>query len=239
MLNRISLCTAVASAILVATALPARAASSWTHQFTPYFIGAGMNGRVGMAGVSADVDQSFGDVLENLEFGFMGAYRMQKAEWSLGADVIYIGLGTSGERGRAELDADQWMVEVNGGYAVRPFFTLIAGARYNSLSTRLFFPASENELKSTEDWVDPLVGGRLSLRLGQEWIAHVRGDVGGFGIGSDFAWQVMPAVEWMPSERLSALLGYRVIGIDYENEDTGFKYDMTISGPGLGLSIHF
>jgi hypothetical protein len=198
-----------------------------------------MSGEVGLAGASADLDMSFGDIMENLEFGFMGAFRMQLAGWSLGTDVIYVGLGSSGEQGRAELDVDQWMVELSGGYAVRPFFTLIAGARYNSLANRLFFPASESEFKATEDWVDPLVGGRLSLPLGGEWNAHLRGDVGGFGIGSELAWQVIPYVEWMPSDRLSALLGYRVIGIDYQNEDTGFKYDMTISGPALGLAARF
>src|SRR5678815_243847 len=133
-----------------------------------------MNGTVGMKGVSADVDMGFGDILENLEFGFMGNYRMQKDKWSLGTDVIYMGLGTSGERGRAELDVDEWIVELNGGYEIRPFFTLIAGLRYNSLANRLFFPATENEIKASEDWVDPLVGGRLSWRLGSEWRVHFR-----------------------------------------------------------------
>jgi hypothetical protein len=27
--------------------------------------------------------------------------------------------------------------------------------------------------------------------------------------------------------------------MDYENEDDGFKYDVTISGPALGLLCHF
>jgi hypothetical protein len=63
--------------------------------------------------------------------------------------------------------------------------------------------------------------------------------VGGFGIGSDFAWQIIPILEWMPSERFSALFAYRVIGTHYENESDGFKYDMTVTGPSLGLSAHF
>ena len=228
---------------LWSTKASAQETSGWDHQLTLYFIGAGLDGDVTMKGgsvwVSVDVDMSFGEILENLEFGFMGAYRMQKNKWSVGTDVIYMGLGTSGARGQAELDVDQWMVEVNGGYEVRTYFTLIGGLRYNSLANRLFLPASENEVKASEDWVDPLVGGRLSWQLGPEWRIHFRGDVGGFGIGSNFAWQAMPILEWMPSERLSALLGYRILGTDYENEDHGFKYDMTVTGPSLGLSAHF
>jgi len=148
--------------VLSSSVAGAQDASRWKHQATLYFIGAGLDGNVTMKGLSVDVDMSLGDILENLDFGFMGAYRMQKDKWSLGTDIIYLGLGTSGERGRAELDVDTWMVELNGGYEIRPFFTLIAGLRYNSLANRLFFPVSENEFKASEDWVDPFVVGRLS-----------------------------------------------------------------------------
>jgi len=225
--------------------IPARAQaeaqsdSGWKPQIIVYFVGAGMSGETAIRGVSRDIDAGFGDIVENLEFGFMGAFRIQKRAWSVGTDINYIGLGTSGAAGQIEVDSDQWMVELNGGYMIRPFFTVIAGARYNSLSTRLFFPQSGNELKGSQDWIDPLIGGRLDLRLGKEWMAHVRGDIGGFGVGSDFAWQLVPGVEWMPSDRLSALAGYRILSMDYENKDDGFKYDVTVSGPALGLLCHF
>jgi len=217
----------------------ASAQDSWDHDVTLYFLGAGMTGEVGVGGATANVDLTFGEILENLDFSFMAAYRMQKSKWSLGTDVIYIGLKTTADSERTELDVDQWLVELNSGYAIRPFLTLLAGARYNSIKNRLFFPATETKLEATEDWVDPLVGARLSLKLGAKWMAHLRADIGGFGIGSDLAWQVLPLVEWNASERLSALLGYRVIAIDYANEHTGFKYDGTISGPGLGLNVLF
>jgi hypothetical protein len=212
---------------------------SWKHNLTLYFVGAGMSGDVGIRRTTTELELGFGDILENLQFGFMGAYRVQRNAWSLGTDVVYMGLGASGEGGRAEVDVDQWVVEVNGGYELRPFATLLVGGRYNSLSNRLFFPVSVTEFKGTQDWVDPLIGARLSWKLGAEWAAHLRGDVGGFGVGSEFTWQVFPILEWKASDRLSASVGYRFLGIDYENEDDGFLYDMVISGPGLGLTAHF
>jgi hypothetical protein len=212
---------------------------AWKHNLTLYFVGAGMTGEVGARGVTTELDLSFGDILENLQFGFMGAYRVQREAWSLGADVIYMGLGVSGERGGAEVDVDQWVVEITGGYELRPFATLLVGGRYNSFANRLFVSASENEFKGSQDWLDPLVGARLSWKLGADWGAHLRGDVGGFGLGSEFAWQVFPMLEWRASDRLSATIGYRFLGMDYENEDDGFLYDMVISGPGLGLTAHF
>ena len=216
--------------------------SSREHRITLYFLGAGLTGEVGMAGWSTDIDLSLSEILENLDFGFMGAYRYHQNRWSVGTDVIYLGLGVTNERPGTEttkLDIDQWMIELSGGYAIRPFLTLLAGGRYNSLSNRLISRSSTREIHVTEDWVDPFLGGRLTLTPAPKWALHLRADVGGFGVGSDVAWQVMPAVEWIGSERLSALLAYRVIGIDYENEDNEFKYDVVISGPVLGLTGRF
>src|SRR3954464_6899354 len=36
----------------------------------------------------------------------------------------------------------------------------------------------------TIDWVDPLVGGRVQVEVAPEHELFVRGDVGGFGVGS-------------------------------------------------------
>ena len=43
------------------------------------------------------------------------------------------------------------------------------------------------------DWVDPVVGGRIRYNLvpGQDFI--LRGDVGGFGVGSQFTWNALAA----------------------------------------------
>ena len=45
-------------------------------------------------------------------------------------------------------------------------------------------------------WVDPLIGMRLrhSPAPGEE--IAVRGDVGGFGAGSKFTWQVLATYNW-------------------------------------------
>ena len=230
-------------AILVLT-MPAAAEtpSSPKHRVTLYFLGAGLTGQVGMAGWSTDIDLSLSEILENLDFGFMGAYRFHQDSWSVGTDVIYLGLGSKNERpgtAQTELTIDQWMVELSGGYRVRPFLTLIGGGHYNSLSNRVTSTATSREINATENWIDPFLGGWLTFTPGSGWVVHLRADAGGFGLGSDFAWQVMPALEWTAVERVSVLLAYRVIGIDYENEDNGFEYDVVISGPALGLSGRF
>jgi opacity protein-like surface antigen len=57
------------------------------------------------------------------------------------------------------------------------------------------------------------------------------------GGGSDFTYQLMAGVNWGFGENLSAKLGYRYLAWDYE--DDGSVWDMSASGPYLGLGIRF
>jgi hypothetical protein len=41
------------------------------------------------------------------------------------------------------------------------------------------------------EWVDPFVGGRIRHQIAQNKELMLEGDVGGFGAGSDFSWQVV------------------------------------------------
>ncbi len=71
----------------------------------------------------------------------------------------------------------------------------------------------------TVDWVDPIVGLRLRADLPSGGEVFLRGDIGGFGAGSDFSWQLFGAwsslicadrdVTW------SSYLGYRALSVDY------------------------
>jgi hypothetical protein len=93
----------------------------------------------------------------------------------------------------------------------------------------------------TVDWWDPIIGARLTLPMGKAWTFNLRGDVGGFGVGSDFAWQAFPWLSWQFSERGSLQAGYRAISTDYD-EGSGlseFRYDVVTQGPQLGVTYRF
>ncbi len=63
----------------------------------------------------------------------------------------------------------------------------------------------------------------------------VRGDIGGFGAGSDFTWQALGLIDWQPFKYVSFIAGYRGLYQDYK--DDNFKYDATTHGPLLGVNI--
>jgi len=89
-----------------------------------YLVGAGIDGKAGVGNVTADVDVNFGDILDNLEFGFMAAWRAERGRWAVIADYNYLklemrnnSLGPAGNT-RAAVDADQTIFEIDGAYAL-------------------------------------------------------------------------------------------------------------------------
>lgn len=145
---------------------------------------------------------------------------------------------------------------VSGGYTA---IDVLGGARYwhQKMSVNFAF-AGTFELgglivsgsraiarSGSVDWVDPVVGARLRHRFapGQELV--VRGDVGGFGAGSEFSWNALAAYSWDFAVRsdvtYSGMLGYRALYVDYE-QGAGrrkYEYDVLTHGPIVGLSVGF
>ena len=89
-----SLRTAVAAIALSFAATPA-AAAEWKHELAPYIWGSAMEGTVGVGDITADAEMSFSDIVDNLEFGFMGTYRASRDRYSITVDALYMGLGAT------------------------------------------------------------------------------------------------------------------------------------------------
>jgi hypothetical protein len=238
--------------LLFPTAPALAADDAWTHSLTLYGVGASIDGTAGIASVDADVDVGFDDILDNLEFAAMAAYRAERGPWSVLADLIYMRLeqrkndiGPAGNT-RATVDADQILVELSGGYAYTERFSTYAGVRLWTVDVDLQVigggPLGQTLARSgDENWVDPLVGVRYVLPLGERWAVVSKADVGGFGIGSDFAWQASVFADWRFAEHASLLVGFRLIDVDYEDGSGAgrFRYDVTQGGPALGLNWQF
>jgi hypothetical protein len=90
-------------------------------------------------------------------------------------------------------------------------------------------------------WVDPLVG--LTLRTpGDRRVGFkVYTEIGGFGAGSDFTWQIFPTVSIKFNDHAFMDIGYRWLDMDYKTGDgsTQFGYNVLTQGPVLGFSFKF
>lgn len=212
--------------------------NAWTFDVSLYGLAAGMAGDVTVRGINADVDVGFDKIWDNLSFGAMGKVRVGYGRFALSTDVIYMGLEASKNGFSTEMD--QWVVEPSLSYSFCPGFEVLAGARYNNLTGDISGPFGRNP-SGTQDWWDPIIGANVSLPLSKKFSFNLRGDVGGFGVGSDLTWQAFPWLNWQLSESASLQAGYRWVYTDYETGSgaTLFRYDILTQGPQLGFSWRF
>lgn len=245
-------CFTVTVAALLACGPALAADEEWQHTVVLYGIGASIDGKAGIGSVSADVDVGFDDILDNLEFGAMLAYRGERGRFAVVADLIFMaleqkknGLGPLGGA-QAKVEADQLIVELDGSWAVTERLDAYGGLRYWELDTELDVvgggPLGETlSADMTEDWVDPIVGLRYAMPLSEHWDFIVRGDIGGFGVGSDFTWHASAFANWQFSEHGSLLFGYRHMDVDYDDGSgsSRFRWDVGEGGPTVGFAWQF
>ena len=168
-------------------------------------------------------------------------YRGEFDNWALNADYVYLNIAPTTDRPPATLDVKQTIWELSAGYEIQPGLEVLGGFRYVDLRTALTLNLpTPRTTKTTEDWLDPIVGLDYRTALSNKWVFHGRADVGGFGVGSDLTWQLGAYFGYKPSPNWNLFGGYRHIVFDYESDDANqFFYDMSISGPLLGVSFRF
>ena len=211
----------------------------WEVTVAPYFMGAAMSGTTTVRGRAVDVDVSASDIFSNLQFGAMGFVVARKGNWGLGADAIWMALGTTVRN--TNVDFNQGAFAFYGLRRLGSAADLTLGLRVNTLQGKLTFKTVGVDVSQDKTWVDPLVG--LTLRSPREHRlqAQVYTEIGGFGAGSDFTWQVFPSLGVKLGDRVSLEVGYRWIDIDYSTGDGSerFAYDVLTQGPVGGFAFRF
>ena len=120
-------------------------------------------------------------------------------------------------------------------------FDAIAGIRYLNVEVDLDFkslPISESE---KTDILDPIIGGRYNWKFADKWNLRLYGDIGGFGVGSDFTWQALGVIDFWPWKHVGFSGGYRALNYRLEDNKgaSKFELDLLLHGPILGLSFRW
>jgi hypothetical protein len=141
-----------------------------------------------------------------------------------------------------ELTSETFAGLLGAGYSVIDNDTarldVVAGLRVWSVESELSFHGGILDGRSSSDqaaWVDGLAGFRGTYSLTPELYLTGWGLVGAGG--ADLDWDVAAAIGYRFNNSISAIAGYRALGVDYSND--GFVFDVTQQGPMLGLSVRF
>ncbi|MEI6491856.1 MAG: hypothetical protein WCO94_04840 [Verrucomicrobiota bacterium] len=86
-------------------------------------------------------------------------------------------------------------------------------------------------------WVDPIVGLRGQVNITRWLFLAAQGDVGGFGAGSQIAWNTQATVGFNFTRNIFAELGYRYMYVDYNKNN--FLYQMNTFGLFSSIGVKF
>ncbi len=226
--------------------------SDWHVDWIPFYLWfSGLQGNVGAKGYTVPVNASFSDIFSQLNIGLMTDLDIRRKKIGLDTDLIFMSL-TSDQKATPvgntfsgfDTNAKTLIVDPELYWRLiekdRGTVDVMAGARFWKLDNSIdLFQGSSTAVSvgQTQSWVDPVLGARFRVNLKKNWFANLKGDAGGFGVGSQVTWQIYAGVGKEFKKKYSVLLGYRYLDVDYVNG--GFLFDTHMSGPLAGFNIHF
>ncbi len=219
----------------------ATAEKDWGADISVYLVGPRMDGNTTVAGITTDVEVPFSKIWENLNSAGMGRVTVRYKRWSLSTDVVYVGLGAEKTTNIGSIDINfrQWIVQPLVEYNAASWISPYAGARDVDLTAGIRGPLAlfgeQNQV-----WWDPVVGAEVRLPSTAKLRLRLRGDIGGFGVGSSFSSQLEPLLDWRIVKHLSLQFGYRLFYSDYKtgSDRTLFRYDIVTQGLQFGATFH-
>lgn len=215
----------------------------------PYLMIPAMTGEISVRRLPAsEVDADAGDIFGHLKFGAMLYAEVNfNDKWSIAGDFLYMNLEQDIERNGlitgGAASAKQLAIELAGLKPIAPWLEAGIGARVIDMKAALdlnTIVGSENG-STRKTWVDPIIILRAQGVTHEKWLFQFRGDLGGFGVGSDFTWQIQANVGYRFSKLVHGAIGYRVLDMNYDKGDgtERFMYDVTTSGPVIRVGFSF
>ena len=225
----------------------------WHFLADVYIMFPYMDGETGFGNsLTVPIDANPGDIFSKLKMAAMLYFEARTDKWAITSDLVYMNLNQEVTPGTllhsGTVTAKQLVWEVAGLYRVFPFLEVGAGGRLNNLQTEIdvrrnVFPAGTEEFYSihSDTWFDPILITRLSTDINDKWLFQFRGDFGGFGLGSDFTWQLQAYAGYRFTKVFQLTAGYRVLSTDYHKgaDSDEFFFKVKEFGPVIRFGFNF
>ena len=226
------------------------AQSNWEFNVTPYGWLAGLEGDLGtVPGFPAQsVDLSFGDILDDLDYGLFLFSSARNGPWVIYFDGSMVKT-TSKESGSGTIVNKIITESRTSTLALAIGRTVSSSQRHNVdayVGARAWWLDNEftvdtvfGKRKSDSDasWIDPLIGLAGQYTINDRWSVFGNAEVGGFGVGADWEWGLTAGANYAFTDTFSLAFGWRVLSVDYD--DKGIVFDATQSGPLIGATFRF
>lgn len=238
-----------ASQSTTTTTVSATSDSNWHLVASAYLWLPGVHGNVGAFNRTVAVSASPGDLLSNFRFGIMGFIEPSYKRIIFPVDLMWIRLGDNRaipfpnlRVNTANIKGSELLLTPKIGYRIVDLEKLkidaLAGFRYWHFTESLSFspPNIVPSFSSSQNWVDPLVGGRITVPLSPKAAVTIAGDVGGWGAGSQLDYQVVGLLGYRIKRALTLQAGFRYLDVYYTS--AGTVINLATSGVIFGISIN-
>jgi hypothetical protein len=222
--------------------------SDWHFEVSPYLWFPGVHGTIGARGHDASIHESPGDLLSHFRFGLMGLVDTRYKRIVIPVDMMWIRLGANNalpltdEAVTAHVKGQEFILTPKIGYRLVDSEIIkidaLTGFRYWHFGANLRLSTSETSTQTfsgSENWVDPLVGGRILANLSPKISVSFGGDVGGWNTGSLIDYQIGGVLGYRIKPAVVLQVGYRYLATDYRSGGT--TINLVTSGVLFGATI--
>ncbi|KYJ87712.1 hypothetical protein [Sulfurovum riftiae] len=227
----------------------------WQNEFQLYGLAVWIQGDMTLGRLpSSDLDITPHDIFSNLKLGAMVHYEGHHTNgWGLWLDYAFMNLGFN--------IADTLFVQDTAGYyqgileafvkyrvpLEKGYIDYYGGIRWwhNDIDNSLTIGSTTIDRSRVIDWYDPVIGARWTHPLNEKWSTMLRGDVGGFSIGtaSDFTAAVELGALYDINADWQLKFSFKSLWVDYEEgtleQKDHFVYDTVNFGPIIGITYRF
>ena len=246
---------AIASGLREATAQDATAPGGYQFFVTPYLWLASVHATTltPLARVpQVDSNVSTIDLLSHLDGApFMGSMEVRYGSLGFLADAIHLPVSTRITTRNIFFEGGNAALKANTGTGIALYRVLEDPVQFADagLGFRAWGFSSRVELNPgvlpgvsvtpSGGWTDPLIGARYHRDLGNGFALTAYGDVGGFGVGAHFDWQVLGTVDYSLSPSWNLQLGYRSLNFNITGSEGRFGFNVHMRGPILAGTFRF
>lgn len=230
---------------------PVAADNGWHGSLYAYGWLTSLDGKSGIDGFPPiDIDISFEEFLENLEWFLAGFGELRRGRFGIVADIFSADISD----GINVIEKDVLEVRMGGEMAIatlmgeyriweqeKSSLDLMAGARLWYFKDQVDVVIGDRSrigfMGDSYTWVDPMVGAKMHWQGDSPLYFKGWAMIGGFGVSSKIDWDVFGGIGYEFRKNMSVLAGYRAIGVDYQGDS--LLFDVLQHGPMIGTLLEF